>query len=99
MPLRHRGAEREQLDRVEVEDAPRLGLVAGGDVVAGEAADVLDPVQRRAGDLGLEREAVAVAARELHDGLHPELLQRDRDGERRGVRVAEVLSVAFVAST
>src|SRR5487761_1120957 len=85
--VRHRAAEREQLDGIEVEDAARLGLVAGGDVVAGEAADVLDPVQRGAGDLGLERDAVAVAAGELHDGLHAELLERDRDGERRCVRV------------
>ncbi len=85
--VRHRAAEREQLDRVEVEDASCLGLVAGGDVVAGEAADVLDAVQRGAGDLGLERDAVAVAAGELHDGLHAELLECDRDGERRRVRV------------
>ena len=87
MPCGHRRAEHEQLDGVEVEDAARLGLVAGGDVVAGEAADVLDAVQRGAGDLGLERDAVAVAAGELHDGLHAELLERDRDGERRSVRV------------
>src|SRR5579864_1593199 len=85
--VRHRDTEREQLDRVEVEDAARLGLVAGGDIVAGEAADVLDAVQGRAGDLGLERDAVAVAARELHDGLHPELLERDGDGKRRRVRM------------
>src|SRR5262245_18373135 len=86
-PARHRGAAGEQLDRVEVEDAPRLGLVAGGDVVAGEAEDVLDPVQRRTGDLGLEAEAVPVAAGQLHDRLHPELLQRARHRERRGVRM------------
>src|SRR5205823_7664443 len=60
----HRLGGREQLDRVEVEDAARLWLVAGSDVVAGEAADVLDPVQRRTGDLGLERESVTVAADE-----------------------------------
>src|SRR5581483_3401462 len=80
--VRHLLRRREELDGVEVEDAPRLGLVAGGDVVTGEAEDVLDPVQRGAGELGLQREAVAVAAGELHDGLHPELLQRDRDRKR-----------------
>ena len=84
---RHRRRGGEQLDAVEVEHAPRLGLVARGHVVAGQAADVLDPVQAGPRDLGLEREAVAVAADELHDRLHPELLQRDRDRERRGVRV------------
>jgi hypothetical protein len=75
------------LGRVEVEYAAGLGLVAGGDVVAREAADALDPVQRGADDVGLEREAVAVAADELHHGLHAELLERDCDGHRRGVRV------------
>src|SRR2546423_1085403 len=84
---RHGAAEREQLDRVEVEDAPCLGLVAGGHVVAGQAEDVLDPVQRRPGDLRLEREAVPVAARQLHDRLHPQLGERDRNPEGRGMRV------------
>jgi hypothetical protein len=83
----HRSGGRDELRRVEVEDAARLGLVAGGDVVAGEAADVLDAVQCGACDLCLEREAVAVAAGELHDGLHAELLQCDRDRERRRVCV------------
>ena len=84
---RQRAAESEQLDRVEVEDAPRLGLVAGGHVVAGEAEDVLDAMQRRAGELGLEREAVPVPARQLQHGLHPELLEGDRHGERGCMRV------------
>src|SRR5579864_399612 len=85
--VRHLLRRDEKLNGVEVEDTPRLGLVAGGDVVTGEAEDVLDPVQRGAGELGLQREAVAVAAGELHDGLHPELPQRDRNRERRRVRV------------
>ena len=38
-------------------------------------------------DVGLQREAVPVAADELHHRLHPELAERDRDRERRGVRV------------
>src|SRR3954454_23051729 len=46
--------DRDELRRVEVEDAPRLGLVAGDHVVAGHARDVLDPVHRGADDLGLE---------------------------------------------
>ena len=77
--LRDPAGRREQLRAVEVEDAPRLGLVAGGDVVAGQAADVLDPVQRRADDLGLEREAVAVAADELETGSIAARLDRDRE--------------------
>src|SRR5439155_17774239 len=78
---------RDQLRRVEIEDAPRLRLVAGRDIVAGEAADVLDPVERGADDVRLEREPIAIAADELHHRLHAELLQRDGDGEWRGVRV------------
>src|SRR5581483_1814263 len=74
----HRLGRREQLDRVEIEDAPRLRLVPGRHVVAGEAADVLDSVQGGAGDVGLEREPVAVAADELHDRLDAELPERDR---------------------
>src|SRR6476646_8088633 len=78
----HRLGGRNQLNRVEVEDAPRLRLVTGGDVVPGQAADVLDPVQRGARDVGLQREPVAVATDQLHDRLHVELLQGDRDRER-----------------
>src|SRR3954447_12358902 len=40
--LGHALRDRDQLRGVEVEDAARLGLVAGGDVVAGHARDVLD---------------------------------------------------------
>ena len=36
----------------------------------------------------LKAEPVPVAADELHDRLHPELLQSDRDRERRSVRVS-----------
>src|SRR4051794_9312013 len=59
----------EQLRAVEVEDAPGLRLVAGDDVVARHAAHVLDAVHRRADDLGLEVDPVAVSAGELHDRL------------------------------
>src|SRR5919109_4982510 len=61
-PLGEHARYRDQLRAIEVEHAARLGLVAGDHVVARHAADVLDAVQRRADDLGLEIEAVAVAA-------------------------------------
>src|SRR4051812_38015137 len=80
--LRQPARDGDELGRVEVEDAARLRLVAGHDVVAGHAADVLDAVHRGADDLGLEVEAVAVTAGELHDGLDSARLQRDRDRER-----------------
>jgi hypothetical protein len=44
-------------------------------------------VQRRAGDLGLQGQAIAVAADELHDRLDAALLQRDGHRERRRVGV------------
>ena len=95
-----RAGDRDQLHAVEVEHAPGLGLVAGGDVVAGQARDVLDPVHRRADDVGLEREPVAVAADELHDRLDAELREaRSRPRAARQCACAEVLSVALNAST
>ncbi len=44
-------------------------------------------MQRRPDDVALEREPVAVAPRELHDGLDAVVVQRQRDGERGRVRV------------
>ena len=52
-PAAEAGGDAHELRAVEVEDAARLRLVAGRDVVAGQAADVLDAVQRRADDVGL----------------------------------------------
>ncbi len=49
--------------------------------------DVLDPVHRRAHQVGLQRQPVAVAADELHDRLGADLLQPDRDRQRRDVGV------------
>src|SRR5512133_1463520 len=76
--------ECDELGAVEVEDALGLGLVAGADVVAGQRGHVLDAVHRRAHEVGLQREPIAVAADELHDRLDPGLLQRDGHGEWRG---------------
>ena len=44
-------------------------------------------MQGGADDVGLERDAVPVAAHELHDRLHPQLLECDRDRERGRMRV------------
>ena len=86
-PLCEHLRQRDQLRTVEIEHAACLGLVAGGHVVAGQAADVLHPVHRRAHQLGLEREPVAVAAGQLHHRLDAGLDQPDGDRQRRGVRV------------
>ena len=69
----------DELGAVHVEDAARLGLVAGGHVVARQARDVDDAVQRGAEDVGLQREAVLVAADDLQHRLDAEPLERDRD--------------------
>ncbi len=87
LAARDRGRRDDQLRAVEVEDAARLLLVARGDVVTGQAADVLDAVQGGADDVGLDREPVLVAADDLHDRLDVELLERDRDRDVGGVRV------------
>ena len=87
LAARDRGRGDDHLRAVEVEDAARLLLVARGHVVAGQARDVLDAVECGADDVGLDREPVLVAADDLHDRLDAERLQRDRDGEVRGVRV------------
>ena len=77
-----RPRQRDELGAIEVEHPPRLGLVAGGDVVAGHAGDVGDAVHRSAHQIGLECESVAVAARELHHGLGAGLKERDGHRER-----------------
>src|SRR6476659_277323 len=78
LAARERGRRDDHLGTVEVEHPAGLPLVAGGDVIAGQAGDVLDAVERRADDVGLDREAVLVAADDLHDRLDAEHLQRDR---------------------
>jgi hypothetical protein len=86
-PVGHRAGQRDELGAVEVEDALGLGLVAGGHVIAGQGHEVHDAVQRGAGDLGLQGQAIAVAADELHDRLDAALLQGDGHRERRRVGV------------
>ncbi|MEZ4635305.1 MAG: HAMP domain-containing sensor histidine kinase [Caldilineaceae bacterium] len=61
----HRARRLEQLDRIEVEDAPRLGLIPGADVVTCEAEDILHAHRRRAQQITLHGDAVAVATAHL----------------------------------
>ena len=79
MALGEPGGDLDQLRPVEVEDPPGLRLVAGGDVVTGESADVAHPEQCSSHDVGLDREAVLVAADDLQDRLGAEGLERDGD--------------------
>ena len=57
------------MDRVEVEHALGLLVVAHHRVVAGEAEDVGDTQERRRQQVGLQTQPVAVAAGGLEDGI------------------------------
>ena len=77
----------DELGTIHVEDAARLGLVTCGHVIARQARDVDDAVQGGAEDVGLQREAVLVAADDLQHRLDAEPLERDRDRDVGRVRV------------
>ena len=61
----------QQLHAVQVEDRLGLRVVAELGVVAGHHQDVADAEGRRAEQVGLQRDAVAVPAGHLHDRLEP----------------------------
>jgi hypothetical protein len=65
----------EQLDRIEVEDRARIGVIAELAVVSGEDQQVLDPQCRGAEQVGLQRHPVAVATGDLQDRLDAVPLQ------------------------
>jgi hypothetical protein len=80
-------AVRKQLDGVKVEDALGLRLVAVGHVVAGQAQYVADAHRRRAQQVALDGDAVAVAAGDLEDGLVAGARQQGADGDAGHVAV------------
>jgi hypothetical protein len=57
------------LNGVKIKDALGLGLVAGGHVVAGQAEHILHPHCRRAQNIALNGNAIAVAATYLQDSF------------------------------
>jgi hypothetical protein len=77
----HRLRHGEQALAVEVVHRLRLGLVADLGVVAAEDEDVVDAERRRAEDVALQREPVAVAAGHLEDRLDAALHEEVRGGE------------------
>ena len=90
----------QQLRAVEVEHPPASGSLPALTSSPVMQRDVLIAVHRRAHQLGLEAETVAVPAAELHDRLGAGLEQADRDRQRRDVcACADGLSVALYAST
>ena len=91
-----RGAE--QLRRVEVKDALGFRLVAGGHVIACEAQDVLHAERRRAEQVALQGDAVAVTARHLEHGFVSGADEQRAHAEARhvGVRAGGVGGVDAV---
>jgi hypothetical protein len=86
-PLGEGPRHRDQLGAVDVEDVLGLGLIPGGHIVTGQTADVLDPVHRRAHQVGLQSQPVSIAAGELHDRLHAGAAHPDGHREGRRVRM------------
>ena len=74
---------RNELDGVDVVDVLRHRVIAELLVVAGEANEIVDAVGRRAENVGLHGDAVAVPADHLHDGVHALVLDDQGRGERR----------------
>ena len=76
----------DQRPRVDIEHRLGVGLVAGLRVVAGEHQEVVDAERRRAHEVALQRDAVAVAAGELQDRLDARPEEERRRGKRAHVR-------------
>ncbi len=83
----HDARRAQQLDGVEVKDALRFRLVPGGDVVAGDAEDVVHAHRRRAEQIALNGDAVAVAAGDLEDRFVAGAHQQGADGHAGHVAV------------
>ena len=59
----------EQVDRLEIEDGLRVGLIAALRIVAAQDQQVLDALRCGADQVARERDAIAIAARDLQDRL------------------------------
>ncbi len=89
------------MDRVEIEHALGLLVVAHHRVVAGEAEDVGDAHERRRQQVGLQAQTVAVAAGGLEDGVAAAADDLAGDRERaqahdRALVVGDVQAVDLV---
>ena len=80
----HLLAALDQMDRVEIEHALGLLVIAHHRVVAGEAEDVGDAQERGRQQVGLQAQAVAVAAGGLEDGVAA--AAHDLAGHRQGAQ-------------
>jgi hypothetical protein len=60
---------------VEIEHRLGVGLITGGRLVAGQHQEIADPERRRAHEVALQPDAVAVPAGQLQDRLNPGVMQ------------------------
>src|SRR5207302_10425775 len=65
----HAGRNLDQLHRVDVIDAPGLGVIADSHIITTHQGDVADAERRGTEQVGLQRQPAPVANGELHDGL------------------------------
>ena len=77
---------RDQGAGIEVEHRLGVGLVARGRIVAAQHQQVADAERRRAEQVALQREPVAVAAGQLQHRLDAVALQQHGGGERAQMR-------------
>ncbi len=87
MRVAQRRADLEQRHAVEIEHGLGLRMVAVAHTVAGEAQHVADAHRGAAEDVALDRDAVAVAAGDLHHGRVADAGQERADGEARHVAI------------
>ena len=87
MLVAQRARDLEQRHAVEIEHRLRLRMVARLHAVAGQAQHVAHAHRGAAEDVALDRDAVAVAAGDLHDRRVADARQQRADGEARHVAV------------
>ena len=71
-----------QRGRVDIEHRLGVGLIAGLRIISGQAQQVVDAASRRAHEVGLQGNAVAIPAGELKDGFDA-LARQHRRRDRR----------------
>ena len=83
---RSRRAVSSKRARIEIEHRLGIGLIAGARIVAAQHQQIAHADRRRAQQVALQRDAVAVAAGELEDRLDPCSTSSRRRGHRAEMR-------------
>ncbi len=89
----------EQRYAVQIEYRFRLRMIARLNSVAGQTEDVADSHRGAAQDVALNRDAILVAAGDLHDRRITDARQQRTDGETRHVAVRAAAVGRVIAST